>query len=104
MRYKSILITTVLTVCCLYTTSSFCFAEGAVSEGRFQVKNLKVKSYYKNQQGELVRWADDELIKIDTQTGTVWRWVSERSFDRKNLREYWQEMEENEVPFVEGAR
>jgi len=47
---------------------------------------------------------DDELVKIDTATGKAWRWVSERDRDRKVLREYWQEMVENDIPMAEGGR
>ncbi|MBF0494721.1 MAG: hypothetical protein HQL28_06285 [Candidatus Omnitrophica bacterium] len=78
--------------------------EQTTDDGRYVVKTVKLKSYYMNQQGELTRWADDELVRIDTRTGKVWKWVSERSLDRKELKEYWQQLEDNTVPMSDGAR
>jgi len=72
--------------------------------GRFAVKNLKVKSFYINEQGELTRWVDDELVKVDTATGRVWKWVSERSKDKKELKEYWEELMNDTSPMSEGGR
>jgi len=79
-----------------------CHAQDGI--GRYEIKNLKVKSYYKNQQGELIRWTDDELLKIDTVTGTVWRWVSERDNNKKELKEYWKEVTDGETPMLDGSR
>jgi hypothetical protein len=72
--------------------------------GRYVLKTMKVKSFFVDDQGELIRWADDELLKLDTATGRVWRWVSERSKDRKAMSEYWKEMVEGQEPISEGAR
>jgi hypothetical protein len=96
-----------IAICCLFIllTAGYSSAqEEAIDIGRYEVKNIKIKSYYNNDQGELTRWADDELVKIDTVTGTVWRWVSERTRDKKQLKEYWQEMEASITPMSEGAR
>lgn len=87
----------------VFLTSNVLFSE-EVGEGRYQLKNLNVKSYYMNQQNELTRWVDEELVKFDTVTGKTWIWVSERSEDRKELKEYWKELNENNVPITEGAR
>ena len=74
------------------------------AQGRYEFKNLKVKSYYVNEQGELARWVDDELVKIDTETGKAWKWVSERSRDKKELKEYWKELEMDTTPMPAGSR
>jgi len=79
-------------------------AEEEPDVGRYQLKNLLVKSYYMNDQGELTRWSDKELIRVDTVTGKAWRWVSERSRDKKTLREYWKEMAEGDRPMSAGSR
>ncbi|MBF0215982.1 MAG: hypothetical protein HQL30_03195 [Candidatus Omnitrophica bacterium] len=93
----------------LFCITSFLAHTDALSQqeeqnGRYQLKTMKVKSFYADDQGELIRWADDELVKLDTATGRVWRWVSERSKDRKTMSEYWKEMSEGEEPMSEGAR
>lgn len=80
------------------------FAEQEAESGRYVVKNLKVKAYYMNERNEVTRWMDEELVKIDTATGTVWKWVSERNSDKKGIKEYWQELAANETPMSEGCR
>jgi hypothetical protein len=81
-------------------------AQDVLSErpARYEVKNLKVKSFYINERGEIARWVDEELVKIDTFTGKVWKWMSEKDADKKGIKEYWQELEANELPMSQDAR
>lgn len=96
------------TLLAAFLIAGIAFSANAFSQDinieRYRVKNLKVKSYYENDQGELTRWVDEELLRIDTATGRVWRWVSERDKERKVLHEYWQEMVENDLPMSKEAR
>ncbi|HNX90738.1 MAG TPA: hypothetical protein PKY78_07035 [Candidatus Omnitrophota bacterium] len=95
----------IIGVCVLLTQAFYAGAEDEASlKGRYEVKNLKVKGYYMNEQGELTRWVDDELLKIDTATGRVWKWVSERSRDKKEMKEYWEELISDTTPMPESGR
>ncbi|MBF0252389.1 MAG: hypothetical protein HQL29_01100 [Candidatus Omnitrophica bacterium] len=88
----------------LLSTQLFAQEQSEEYNGRYQVKNLVVKSFFVDQQGVLTRWGDNELVKIDTATGRTWKWVSERTNDKKQMREYWQELVSNTTPMNEGAR